>query len=295
MYFTDLSGCSVRLLDDLTKEDLPDWEATFEYLYKNAQRNLKIDVQRKLAERFHIDKKLITRETSEFLADFNTGSELAGVKIQTWLPKYARLQILSIGVYAEAVSPDPSVNFYIYHKDENGDLLSTVSATLADGKNTVQVYQDFEEGHLFIAYDPSTVSLRQTKNRYYSWDTFLSAAICRFDCFSDEGAVYQINGGGLDVKFVVYCSLEKFICENLNLFSLALLSRLGVDTMKERITTQKINMTSVLTAERAAELMKVFNDDYIAALEAATINIKMQEDPICFACKLSVSHKSDLP
>ena len=61
LYFTDLAGCTVSLLDDLTKEDHNDFNDCFDYLYKTAQRNLKIDVQRKLATRFHIDKKLNTR------------------------------------------------------------------------------------------------------------------------------------------------------------------------------------------------------------------------------------------
>ncbi len=293
LYATDLAGVTVRLLDDLTKEDHADWEECFEYLYKTAQRNLKIDMQRKLAERFHIDKKLITRETSLYLDDFNTGSDLAGVQIQYWLPKYARVQILSIGVFSEAAYTNAPI--YIFKDDENGELLATLSNNIAVGRNTLQVYQEFEENKLFIAYDPSVLSLRQTKNRFYPSD-WLTADLCNFPCYwGPSGTVRQINFGGLDVKFVVYCSMEKFICENLPLFQLVLLNRLGVDIMKERITTQLVNVSSVLTKERAEELLKIFNDDYMAALDASTESIKMQEDPICFACKKSVSSKSDLP
>ena len=292
LYFTDLAGCTVSLLDDLTKEDHDDFNDCFDYLYKTAQRNLKIDVQRKLAARFHIDKKLNTRETSEFLTDYNSGSSLAGVKIRFYLPKYARIQILSIDVNAQSAGTG---TFYIYKDDENGELLNTINATIVSGRNTVQVYDYFEENTLFVAYNPSSISLKQTKNRYYMNDIFTPDKVCAWDCYGVGGYVQQVNSGGLNVKFVVYCSMDKFICENLPLFQYALLNRLGVDTMKERITTERTNQTSILTADRAKELMQVFNDDYQAALDSATENIKMNEDPICFMCKNSVGSRSNLP
>lgn len=297
MYFTDLSGCTISLLDDLTKEDQDGYNTCFDYLYKASQRNLKIDVQKKLANRFHIDKKLITRETSEFKEDFNTGSELAGVKIQVSLPKYARIHILSIGVNAETDYTSPEAEFYIYQDDSDGDLLSTINSELSEGKNTVEVYQEFETDTLFIAYDPSVLSLKETSTLYYPIDSGINGCdACTFPCwFGGEGSVYQINQGGLNVKFILYCSMEKVLCENLPLFGSALLYKLGIETMKERITTQRVNKTTVLTAERAMELLKVFTDDYMEALEAATMNIKMTEDPICFLCKRTISSRTVLP
>lgn len=293
MYFTDLAGCTVRLLDDLTKEDHNDWGDCFYYLYKTAQRNLRIDVQRALAQRFHIDKKLITRETSEFKDDYNSGSGRAGIKISVVLPKYARLQILSISFDSRATG---TANFYVNKDDENGELLSTISATLTGGKQRVDVYESFEEDTILVSYDTSSLELKQTQNRYYSSDNISTDKSCEFDCGNgDMGLVTQVNGGGLNVRFILFCSIEKFICENLPLFQFALFYRLGVDTMKERITTQRTNITSVLTEDRAKELMTVFNEDYKAALEAATQSIKMTEDPICFLCKKTVTSKTNLP
>jgi hypothetical protein len=296
LYFNDLSGCTVDLLDDLTKQDQADYTECFEYLYKKAQINLKIDVQRKLSDKFHIDKKLISRETSEYKSAVNTATDLAGVKIKVSLPKYARLQILSIGVYSENTYSSPEAEFYIYKENTSGDLLSTVSSELVEGKNTVQVYEEFEEDELFIAYDPTVLELRETKNKYYDMNTYFDEKVCKFNCvFGDEGTITQVNAGGLNIKFVLYCSMEKFICENLPLFQYALFYRLGVDTMKERITTQRVNKTSVLTPERAVELMDIHNEDYKAALDAATMNIKMTEDPVCFMCKSTVRSHTNLP
>ncbi len=298
LYFTDLSGCSVRLLEDITKEDQDDYEACFNYLNKTAWRNLKIDVQLKLAERFHIDKKLVSRETSEFKDTVvESSSELAGIKISVTLPKYAKIQILSIGVFSEQAYQSPEAEFYIYKDDADGELLSTITSELVEGRNTIEVYEDFEEEDIFIGYSPETLELRQTQNKYYPDSRYVDADLsCSFPCwYGGEGSVYQINTGGLNVKFLVYCSMDKLICDNLPLFQYALLYRIGVDTMKERITTQVVNRTTVLTAERATELMGIHNEDYQQALNAAIKNIKMTEDPICFLCKRTISARTNLP
>jgi hypothetical protein len=293
LYFTDLSGCTVSLLEELIKEGQADSTACFNYLYKKAQVNLRIDAQRKLANRFHIDKKLATRETSEFLPDLNLSDALAGVKIYNPLPKYGRIQILSLSVFAGEGSPLTGT-FLIYQDNQDGELLATVNGSLEPGRNILEVYQDFEVDTLFIVYDPQITPLRKSKNKYYAWDDVLTDKTC-FECSGGVGSVMQINGGGINVNYVVYCSLEKFILENLLLFQFALLYRLGVDTMKERITTQLVNQTSLLTQERATELMGIHNEDYQSALEAAIMNIRITEDPVCFMCKSTVTSKPNLP
>lgn len=300
LYLTDLPGLNLSTLEGLVKSDQADYEALFANLYRNAQINLKIDVQKKLANRFHIDKKLITRETSEFKADYNSGAALAGVKLSVSLPKYARLQILSIGVNSENAHNSPEAEFFVYKDNAQGDLLSTISSELNAGKNTVQVYEEFEEEELFIAYNPEDLSLKKTQNRYYHDNIaikgFSGDQLCGFPCYyGDNGSVQQINGGGLNVKFILYCSMEKFLCENLPLFQYALWYRLGVEIIKERIVSDRVNRFTVLTPEEAEKLMSVVNEDYMSAVEAATMNIKMNEDPVCFICKSTITAKTNLP
>lgn len=297
LYVTDLLGVTIKQLDDLTKEDQDDYEAFFESLKKTAWRNLRIDTQKRLGNKFLLDKKLLTRETSEFNTTLNANTGLAGVKIHVDLPKYARLQILSIGVKSDQAYTSPEAEFYVYRKDENGELLETFTKELSGGVNTVPVYTDYEEDELFIAYDTELLSLYSTQNRYYDdYIKFSKDLSCTFPCsYGSEGFVQQVNAGGLNVKFVVYCSLDKFICENLNLFQNAYLYRIGVDLTRERRVSDNVNRFTVMTAERADELFALYFDDYEKALSAVIDTINIKEDPICFVCKSIVTSRINLP
>lgn len=297
LYVVDLPGVTVAQLDGLTKDEQADDAALFENIYRVAQINLKIDLQKKLAQRFHIDKKLVSRETSDYLADANSGADLAGVKISFNLPKYARVNILSIGVRSNVAYASPTGTFFIYDTDADGELLATVTSDIVTGRNTVKVYQEFEHDDLFIAYNPDDFSFDKTENKYYSDSSYSKDHLsCMYPCaYGGEGSVTQVNGGGLNVKFVIYCSMEKFICENLPLFQFALWYRIGVDLMKERIVSDRVTRFTVLAEDRAKELLEVFNEEYQNALEAATMNIKMQEDPVCFLCKRTISVVTSLP
>lgn len=297
LYITDLLGVTIMQLEKLTKSDQADYVAFFESLKKTAWRNLLIDTHKKLGVKFLVDKKLLTRETSQFEPEQNGNTGLAGVKITVDLPKYARLQILSISIKTDTDYTSPEAEFFVYRKDADGELLSTVTSELSDGVNIIPVYEEFEEDELFIAFDPENIQAYKTTNKYYDdvryFDKDLS---CTFPCyFGNEGSVQQVNGGGLNVKFVVYCSLDKFVCDNLNLFKHSYLYRLGVDLTRERRVSDKVNRFTVMTAERADELFAVYFDDYEKALSAVIDTINIKEDPICFTCKSIVSTRTDLP
>lgn len=297
LYITDLLGVTITQLEDLTKEDQADYEAFFTGLKKTAWRNLRVDTQKKLGNKFLLDKKLLTRETSKFTTSLNANTGLAGVKIQVDLPKYARLQILSIGVKSDQAYTSPEAEFYVYRTDADGELLDTFSHELLEGVNTVPIYNDYEEDELFIAFDPEVLTLYETENKYYDdYIQFSKDLSCTFPCsFGEVGSVQQVTAGGLNVKFVVYCSLDKFLCDNINLFQNAYLYRLGVDLTRERVVSDRVNRFTVLTKERADELFALYLSDYEQALSAVIETINIKEDPICFTCKSIVSSRIILP
>lgn len=304
LYAVDLPGVTLDIFDDLTKSDQADWEACWSSIYNRATKNFIKDVHGRLSDKFHIDLKLVSRETSKFLTGENTNTGTAGIKLEYSMPKYSRMRVNSVVVN----SLEAYDSFVLTFRDENssGELLLTKTVSISAGKNTINIDQDFEvEDTLFIGYDADSFRLYKTENFYYNnlGYTHFDAISCSFPCYGDSGynaSVYQSNGGGLNVKFVVHCSIEKFILENINLFDVALWYRIGVEMMKERIASDRFNRFTTLTQERAGELMDVYMSEYTnesktGQIDLAVKNLKVQEDHICFECKSTVSATSLLP
>lgn len=300
LYANLLPGVTLALLDDLTKDEQEDYLEFWEDLYTRTKANFVNDVQTLMADKFHLDLKLVSRETSQFNDTTNPTGSISGVQIYFYMPKYARIYIVSIGVDSLNVHDTPEAQFYVYDTDQNGRLLDTISSDLVAGLNTVNVDTEYEvQQRLFIGYNSSLLSLKQTDNRYfnnipYSYFDKLS---CSYPCFGSDftASIYQINGGGLNVIFNIVCSIEKFICENVNIFKTAFWWRIGVELMAERIMSDRFNRWTTLTTERAVELSKIYNDEYDKQLKNSVRNLKVLEDTYCFNCKSTVSAQPLLP
>jgi hypothetical protein len=259
LYAGSLPGVDSEMIDGLAKEGKED--ETWAILYKRAYDGLTAEVRKLVNSKFNTDLKLVSRETSSFKASVNSGG-LSGVQIGFDLPKYARIHVISVGVYSEQEYETPDVPFYVYDEDENGELLHEESGEIIAGSNTINIDEDFSVNKIFVAYDANLYAFRQTENKRYSNYLTWSCDECRFDCGGYEGTVKQINGGGLNVKYNVYCSIEKFICENINLFAQSLLWKIGVVITEERRFGERLNKFTTMTLERAEELMTYYTEKF---------------------------------
>lgn len=216
-------------------------------------------------------------------------------------PVFAVDRFVSVNALAAGASTQPhavlvfkETPVYIYEDDGDGDLLAEYSIdALEIGQKTVAVNSYFQADKIFVAFNPNG-NFRKSENKYYADGRYKDLS-CTLPCFGGTVGVTQVNDGGLNVVFNSSCSLQKVIEENINLFQHALWYRIGVDLMKERIVSDRVSRFTTLTPERATELMAVFNEDYKSALEAATMNLKFNEDTICFICKRPIVAKTSLP
>ena len=291
----NLPGVELAQLEALTKTDQADYNEFWAMVYERAWQNLVSDVQDDLKDRFFVDAKLLTNETSEFLEAVNSGTN-AGVVIQFSLPKYARIHVVSVDIYSEAEYSSPDFVVEFREDDSGGDLLHSASGEVSAGKNTIFVDTDFEADKLFIGYDPSVYSIRKTQNKYYPLSTLSYDKLsCTFPCSFGIGSVTQIGGGGLNLKYVVYCSIEKFVCENINLFKLPLYWKIGIEILNEVRFGNNVNCFTAMTPERAIELYDFYNGEYRTKLDGSIKGLNIREDPFCFNCKNTVTHKTILP
>lgn len=294
LYASDLPGVE-ELLYELVSKDSETEDEVWERIYRNAWHNMISDVEVKLREKMFVTYKLISHETSVFEDSVNGNSRLAGIKIEFNLPNYGRLHIVCVRVHSQQIYSSPEFRLEVYDTDENGDLLFEKEQELSAGKNTINVDTDFEVNKLFVAYDASLYQLRSTTNRSYSWYSAFDKFDCMFPCFGGEGSIRQINGGGLNVIYNVFCSSEKFVCENINLFRKVFWWKIGQELIVERKIGNRINQFTTFTKERGEELMAFYQAQYSEALANSIDSHNINEDPICFECKGLVNTKSILP
>lgn len=295
LYATNLPGVTLALFDSLAKDEQADYLECWNDLYTRAIANFVSDMQAKLADRFHVDLKLTTRETSAFTKDVTHNG---AILLQYDLPKYGRTQILTVEVNAVAAG---YFTLLIHDTDTSGELLFSKTYSVVKGRNVLDVFTDFEACSLHCSQStgsPSVAVYQSINKRFYTGHYFLFTELsCTFGLWGGDyrSSVTQVNGGGLNVKFVVYCSVEKFIQENINLFKMVLLDRIALDLMRERILSDRFNRFTTLTEERAKQLMDLYQSEYDMHLVTATRNLKVQEDEVCFACRSSVRKGILLP
>jgi hypothetical protein len=296
LYATDLPGVELSLLDLLTKEDQADADEFWEMIYKKAWDNFVSDLTHALQDKFYVDSKLISRETSQFKTT-SSGSGLSGVTIKFQLPRYARLHIVSVDIWGIDAYASPEFEIKVFDQDADGDELASITEETTEGSNTIFIDQDFNTSKVLVAFDADVYSLRQTENKRYSNSPYISFNCdeCYFDCGGYGGRITQYNGGGLNVKYNVVCSVEKYACENINLFKQAFFYRIGLELVYERILGNRINRFMTMTLERQDELKEFYNTQYMANLERSVRNTGMDEDPYCFTCKEMITKRKELP
>jgi hypothetical protein len=288
LYANGLPGVTLDLLSSLTKDEQEDWEEFWSDLYSRAITNFVGDVQGRMADKFNIDLQLLSRETSSFLDDLNTGSGIPGVRLNYSLPKYGVLHVVQIEVYSESAQ---NAVFTFYDQDENGRELYEKTVSLTEGVNTINIDQDFSVDKLFIGYDVATISIRKTKNRHFDSCHYFefSDTSCLFPCYGgSKGSVTHVDGGGLNVIYNIHCSISKFVEDNINIFKEAFWYRIGLELIRERIFSDRFTRWSTMTPEDAASKESAYAKECELKLNNAIRSLRMKEDPVCFTCKSTV-------
>lgn len=291
LYVDSLPGVDIIMIDGLRKSG-NDSDTTWALLYRRAWDNLVSDITKQLQDKFYVDTKIVSRETSSFKTDYNSSGN-AGVKLTFSLSRYSKIHVISVGLWAQTSHTDAVVNFY--DTDADGELLLTLTEDLVEGRNTLNVDHEFEVDTLYVVIDTSSYTVKQTENKHYHGVHFLSSVLCEWPWSGGIGSIEQINSGGLNLKYNVVCSIDKFVCDNINIFKYAFLSRIGIEIQDERRYGERLNEFTTMTAERFDELQHYFEKRYGKDLMNAVKSQNIKEDFTCFNCKNVVSTKTSLP
>lgn len=287
------------MIDCLAREPEGDYNDIWPTIYDRAWSNLVSDISSTLQKKLFVNSKLLSRETSGYLADENQNAGSAGIKIEFNLPKYAVLHIVKLQVFSEIDYGSPGVTFKIYDTDQSGELLFEKTDSVARGRSDIFIDQDFTASTLLIVYQTAQADLKKTENKFYRTGYLnFEEDFCDFCLWGDSdytGAVTQVNGGGINAFYNVRCSVEKFVCENLNLYAKAFLWKIGEEITIERRMGERLTRFTTFTIDRAQELSDFYGQQYNQEIENASKHLNIQEDPICFQCKPSVYAETSIP
>lgn len=289
LYVVNLPGVSVSLVDGLTGDERADYLEMWSDVYERACENLVEDVTVGLQDKFLVAQKLATRETSQFRNEANVATGLAGVTLQFALPKYAKVHILSIEIMAGTPYTTPPFAFNIYENDEAGSILYQGVQAVGEGRTVINIDQEFEADKIFIGYNADSFDLNQTDNKYFKTHGYVYDKLaCTFPCgcgSSYYGYVRQENGGGLNVKFVIMCSVQKFVADNLPLFRNALWYYAGLELVNERLFNEKLSQYTTMTKEEMDRLEAKFTTYVDKKIKKVVDGMKIPEDDVCFICE----------
>lgn len=298
-YAVNLPGVSLSLVESLTGDEQEDYLEMWDQIYERACDNMVQDVTTSMQKKFRVEAKLATRESSQFTDEWNDGTGLAGLTLRFNLPKYAQIHIISVEVQAEAPHTTPPFAFNIYQKDASGKILHNGIEAIGAGTTVIDVDKDFEVDQLFIAYNKASFSLSATENKHFKSSGYLYDKLaCTFPCGCGSeysGYVRQENGGGLNVKFVVKCSVRKFVLENLPLFQNVLLQSIGKSIVEERLYNDRLSRFTTMTTADMDRLEEKFTADFDKQLSNVVDGLRVPEDNICFICEGAGRVETNLP
>ena len=292
LYAQDLPGVDAGIWSKINKESQTPGEL-WTMLNDKAWQNLVSDVTSKLQDKFFVDSKLVSRETCTFKNSINDSTDPAGVNIKFELPRYARIHVINAQVHNPS---DYAKDVIVTIGDKDGNQLFRVTQSVDPGIQDIFIDQEFDQCELVITYNAVDVDLYATETKYYRTGLRqYSCNTCVNDCGGYIGQVTIINNGGLNVVYNVLCSIEKFVCQNINFFKEPFFYRIGLEIVTELRLGHRLNKYMTMTEERQDELLSYYDDLYQKKLEESIRSHNILEDQFCFTCKQIVQTVASLP
>lgn len=284
-YLTDLAGVTLQNIDAVANANQLSFFGVFADVKKRAISRLSKDVLSFMKTQYNLKKVLNTYTTGGELAEtLSSLNKKQGVEIKSYNCEsdLLRFHVSKIYVYAlEAVTTTVTI-----HSEEN--LLYTKTITTTVGWNEVYVNRTFDSLCLVIAYDSAPFT--NVKSLPFADD------ICDCDCTDCEivwkkaiqydtidSVVQTTDTYGLKVDVSLRCSYEAILCANIDVYGDAYLYALGMELMRERIYSDRVNRFTTVDKKRAEELLQLYTNDYTEFLQTANDTIHLDND-LCIEC-----------
>jgi hypothetical protein len=284
-YLTDLAGVTLQNIDAVANANQLSFLGVFADVQKRAISRLSKDVLAYMKTQYNFKKIVNTYFTNGELGDTTSSLNLKhGVRLQSFECESELLRFHVSKVYLYALE-EQSTTIYIY---SDKVLLYSQALITKIGWNEIYVNKSYDTLDIVVAYDSSV--FEEVKKLVF--DDTLCDCLCddcddvfkqaiQFDTIDD---IVQVNNTyGLKVDVSLRCLYDSILCANIDVYSDAYLYSLGMELMRERIYSDRVNRFTTVDKKRAEELLQMYTTDYTEFLQTANDSIRIDND-YCIEC-----------
>ena len=288
-----LHSISLKSLDEVADQDKDNYANVLRSLVSLAGARIVSDLANRLDTKrinHHNGSGCIGVPASDNATLIYTGKQ--GVRFQLNRSKYLVMRIRSIVVFSEI---DQNITLKI---EDQYSTLWTQTYALTAGANELAINFEISNAlykrDLFVGYD-------QTLHAYK-----VMALYCDDDCTSYwQGTCGQCSSagnafvggdtGGITVHYDLTCSLEAFLCYNVDRLSTALLYAMGIEHILTALGTTRRNVNTVVQgAMNQVNLLPAYEMRFKEEMEAFYRSTDFC-DNCCFECTPAVVNRYVCP
>lgn len=291
-YLTDLAGVSLQNIDAVANAEQLSFIGVFADVEKRAISRISKDILAFLKNQYDLKK---VRET--LVTNGNIEESIASTNQERGINYYVNYCYSElIGIHVSKVSlyalEEQDTTVKIYSDDIE---LYSKSITTSVGWNEINVNQSFNSTNIDIVY--SDTDFTSVPN--YKLDNYVCGCIDECITINQSGVVLDSrhtsnNTFGIKAEVSLRCLHESIICANVDVYSDAYLYALGVELMRERLFSDRVNRFTTVDKKKAQELLDLFNEDYFSFLKTANETISIKDD-YCIECLEVVGTKFVMP
>lgn len=296
-YLTDLPGVSLLNIDSVANEQQTSFVGVFADVEKRAISRMTKDILSFMKSQYNLKKSILTYSTTgEINGSIPTDGLAHGVNVYS-LYEYSpllRIHLNKVKLYALEVQ---TTNI-LYGTDVTNLTSKTITTQI--GWNEVLINETFETTNLLVLYGGAVF----TNIPNLEMDSDICDCLYQdSDCYVLEnravsygmpGLSYGTNTFGLKAEISLRCAYESIVCANLDIYGDAYLYALGMELMRERLYSDRVNRFTSVDRNRAKELLDLFTQDYTDFLATANNTVHLEDDA-CVECLEASGFKWVLP
>jgi hypothetical protein len=304
LYINDLPGISIKQLVALTNEEEATYIDLWNMIQRRSEQRFSLDVREQMTKSYRIKNLLQSINLGNNIQApivNSTSADYLGFTIEMvedvdyeYVPSpLASIHVQELRYYATEIVFNPTIDIKIFDLFTNEELFS-YTLTKQLGWNTIPVNKTFHNNYavnswsVYCCYDAANEGSYAPLDipLYHSTPTCCDVRL-RGGINISNNYTYTSDTYGLSGQFSIVCNWDSIVCQNKTIFARAYWYLLGIELITEQLYSNKLNRFTTIDLNRANELRKEYQIEYMKSLEQIAYGFKLDCD-CCLECSGAV-------